>query len=458
MNIKIWIGFFFLIRLIGITNAPLEIAHNWRQSLTNMVTRNYYENGFDFFHPMIDIGGERTGIIGGEFPFFNWLTYLFSSVFGYEHWHGRLINLIVSSLGLYFFYKLVHATINKKVGFTATIILAVSIWFSFSRKIMPDTFSVSIMIIGLYYAYIYLKEGKIYSIILFFILCTLGMLCKIPALSLLSVLGVMFFMKQIDTNRKIVIVIIGTISFGTGCLWYFYWVPYLIETYHFVLFFPKTLSEGLTEISTRTPLLLERFYFSALHSYIAFSCFVTGLYLMLKSHRKELKLGLLFITIIFGLFIIKTGKVFPNHSYYIVPFVPIMAIVAAFALEKLPAKLHYILLGFICVEAIANQQDDFFIKNSELYKLELDAITAKHIPKGELVVMNGGLSPQDMYFAHCKGWSLEHHVTMQPHRIDSLIEHGAKFLIVNKTVHNDIIIGRKEIYTDDSFTIYSLKD
>ena len=43
LKIEYVIGLFFLIRLIGITNPPLEIAHNWRQVTGLMVARNYLE-------------------------------------------------------------------------------------------------------------------------------------------------------------------------------------------------------------------------------------------------------------------------------------------------------------------------------------------------------------------------------------------------------------------------------
>ena len=43
--IVIWIAIFFLIRCIGITNPPLDVAHNWRQTTVTMVARNYLETG-----------------------------------------------------------------------------------------------------------------------------------------------------------------------------------------------------------------------------------------------------------------------------------------------------------------------------------------------------------------------------------------------------------------------------
>jgi len=145
--------FFFLIRLIGITNPPLEIGHNWRQCLTNMVARNFLEVDANIFFPRIDIAGEKTGIMGAEFPLLNYLIYLASLVFGYEHWHGRWINLIVSTAGIYHFFLLVKELFDKRIAGYASLILTVSVWFDFSRKIMPDTFSVALVLIAFYHGY-----------------------------------------------------------------------------------------------------------------------------------------------------------------------------------------------------------------------------------------------------------------------------------------------------------------
>lgn len=84
-DIRFWILVFFAIRLIGITNEPIEISHNWRQTLTNMIARNFLEDGANLRFPKIDMAGEKTGIIGSEFPFFNYLIYLAFELFGFEH-------------------------------------------------------------------------------------------------------------------------------------------------------------------------------------------------------------------------------------------------------------------------------------------------------------------------------------------------------------------------------------
>ena len=52
-DIRFWIILFFIIRLWGITNAPLEVAHNWRQTTVTMVARNFLEIDNNIFFPRI---------------------------------------------------------------------------------------------------------------------------------------------------------------------------------------------------------------------------------------------------------------------------------------------------------------------------------------------------------------------------------------------------------------------
>ncbi|MFA9220842.1 MAG: ArnT family glycosyltransferase [Sediminibacterium sp.] len=334
-DIRFWIVFFFLIRLIGITNAPLEVDHNWRQSLTNMTARNFVEDRPDLLHPRIDMAGNRTGIIGSEFPVFNYLIFLVSKVFGYAHWYGRLINLIFSSLGMWFFYKLIEKISTRQIAFTSTLIFLSSLWFIFSRKSMPDTFSVSLIIMGVYHIHNYLFENKNASIVWAFVFCTFGGLSKIPAVSLLAFLPLILFSKQIPQPKKIIaFVFLGFTAFCISFL-YFFWVPYLVETYHFQLYFPKGFVEGWNEIYPLMGAFFKKFYFSALSSYLGFGAFVFGCYFFIQKASKEIVWSVALITLTFFMFILKTGAVFPLHNYYVLPFVPFMAFVAEFSIVVL---------------------------------------------------------------------------------------------------------------------------
>ena len=454
-DIRFWILLFFLIRLIGITNAPLEIGHNWRQALTNMISRNFHEASTYLMYPQIDMAGNQMGIIGSEFPLYNYLIGFLAHVFDYAHWYGRIINLVVSSFGIYFFFLLISKVSTKKIAVSATIVLLASIWFGFSRKIMPDTFSVSLVIIGLYYGYMYVTTGARFKLLLFFLFITLGMLCKIPALSLVAVIRTLLFVKEIDLKRKLAVFVTAGVSVGIVALWYFYWVPYLISTYGYQLYFPKGLIEGFMEITPLLPEFFEKFYFSAFHSYIALGFMVVGIVFSWKGDlHRYVKLSFVFIALVFGLFILKTGAVFPLHSYYIIPFVPVMAVLAGVGLARIPNKHLFIPLLFIAIEGIGNQQHDFFIKDSEKHKLSLESIANAHIPYDALVVVNGGASPQEIYFAHRRGWTVENEEINQ-HDLEDLHQSGASFLIINRHRLETSIEYLETVYSDKNYIIYT---
>ena len=445
-----------MVRLIGITNPPLESGHNWRQALTNMVARNFYEDKADIRYPTIDIAGEKSGIMTSEFPVYNYIIYCCSKIFGFTHWHGRWISLIFSTIGLFFFHQLLEKLLNKQIALYATLITLASLWFAYGRKTMPDTFSVSLVFIGLNAAYNYLKGGKWIYLLLFFGFTTLGVLSKIPALSLCAGLIIVPWIKSIKPSRIIPIAIAGIIGLSIVWLWYFYWLPNLYAVYDYQLFFPKTLRQGFEEIRSFLPDLFEKFYFSSLNSFIAFGCFLLGILYIIKQGNRLLQLALASISIVFGFFILKTGIVFPTHSYYIIPYAPIMALVAAYFIVELPKIVGYFVLGIILVEGIGNQQHDFFLHDSELYKIELESTVDKVIPKDKLVVINGGTTPQNMYFAHRKGWALRNSDAAKTEIVDSLQELGAQYLIIDKHQDNFRDMPYKISIKNEHYIVYHI--
>jgi hypothetical protein len=80
-DFRFWLILFFIIRLTGITNPPLEMGHSWRQALTDMIARNFLETDANILYPRIDMAGNETGIIGAEFPMLN---YIISLAFRYK--------------------------------------------------------------------------------------------------------------------------------------------------------------------------------------------------------------------------------------------------------------------------------------------------------------------------------------------------------------------------------------
>jgi 4-amino-4-deoxy-L-arabinose transferase-like glycosyltransferase len=436
-DIRFWIVFFFLIRLIGITNPPLEVGHNWRQTTVTMPARNFLEVNNNIFYPRLDIAGEKTGITGMEFPALNYIIYLVSEVFGYEHWYGRLINLLFSSLGLLFFYKIIQKHFTAAHAFYATLILIGSIWFQFSRKIMPDTFAMSMVIASIYYASNYfddnLRKKNILYLLAYLILMTLGVLCKLSTGYILVIFGIFMLDNSISIKKKIIFFLVSIIGIIPILVWYFYWVPQLVKTYEFWHFFMgKSIVVGLSEIWSNLQGVLGRFYDTSL-KYIGFFVFLIGVIFAIRKKEKIILLILTLGLLSFSIIVIKSGVNFSIHNYYVIPFVPIMAFVAGYGLTKFNnKKIIVVLLAAMAIEGISNQYHDFSIHKKDTYLMILETELDNIFSRDELIVINSNYVPTHMYFAHRKGWVCDNKQIEDSAYINSLKTKGLKYLVVLK--------------------------
>ena len=457
-DFRFWLMLFFIIRLWGIQDPPLEISHSWRQSLTSMMTRNLAKNDFQVLSPEIDSAGEKSGVIGSEFPAFNIIPAGFSRFFGFQHGYGRLLNLIVTTLGIWAFYKIICEMESPKAAFFSGMMLLFSCWFAFSRKNMPDTFSASLVIIGLYFFLNWKTHPKrIFALILGCIFASLGMLSKMPSAVLLTPIALFLFQEFREHRIDLIFISAIVISILPALIWYFFWVPEIIRTHGYELYFPRTFFTGLTELVEMWPKTIEKFYFSALSSYLAFLIFLAG-FISLLIKKEVNRLGLFALVCIpFFFFMIKAGNVFSLHNYYIIPFVPLMAWVAGKFLAHVNKRLGYILLILAAGESIANQQHDFFIKPNQWYKTSLEKICKDYIPKKSRIITAGGNSPQLLFFCNRKGWALEPEELNNTQPINKLRTLGAEFLIFDKHHGNRDCQG-KIIFQNEDFVVFDIRN
>lgn len=458
-DVRFWIILFFVLRLFGITDPPLEVAHNWRQTTVTMPARNYLELDNNILYPRVDFAGEKTGITGMEFPLLNYLIYLVSLVFGYAHWYGRLINLVVSSLGLFYFYKIIKKYFSESMAFNASFILLFSIWFTYSRKIMPDTFSMSLVFLGFYYGSNYLDKARTWkNIFLYFIFVLIGVLSKLPSAFILVLFVPSILSKDTNIKSKFVFSIVSFLCLCACSIYYFYWVPHLINSYGFSHFFMgKSLLLGVKEVISDIRNALEKFYLDALQI-IGFIIFLGGIGLaFLKRNKQILTLfGLSFVS--FLLIMFKAGFTFTHHSYYIIPFAPIMAIVAASCLENIKnKKIKLVLLSLICIESLANKFHDFYIHENNLAMIQLEEKLNQIGNRGQLILINSGDVPTPMYFAHRKGWITFNENILNNNFILDLKAKGLRHIVILKRAFGDEIKLKYKLLLDNQdFAIYEI--
>ena len=457
-RIEFWIVLFFIIRLIGITNAPLEIAHNWRQVTGLMVARNFFETDASLFYPRIDDTQGGTGIIGMEFPLLNYLHYLMALIFDYDHWYGRIINLMISSVGVFYFYKTLRLLFTEKLAFYASYVLLVSSWFAFSRKMMPDTFCVSLMFIAVFHGLKFFYEGKIVNVLWYFVFATLAILSKIPAGIYLSIFIPFIFLNKPSLRQLSWFVLFTFFSLVISSYWYFVWCPHLSETYGQWYNTGMSLNEGFIEVFSHLSDTSRRFYFDAFSGFTAFCVFLFGVFFIYKKGEKLIVLMVSILSILFFFYMLKSGYFFHHHSYYILPFVPVMALVIGFLFSLFENKKTLIvsLLILITLEGVANQQHDFFIKETEKYKLTLESFLDLYISRDDKIAINGNGNPQLLYLSHRKGWVCSDDQLNELAFLKSLKSKGCEYLVLVKNENKKPNLNLTLITANHFFEIYRL--
>ena len=417
----------FAVRLVNITAPPLERAHSWRQATGLMVARNLARGDGDILHPRIDERPETSREIGMEFPLLPWMHSAVGKCFGYAHWHSRLINLVVVMGGLWCFYLILARWHTDRLAATATVVLTMSMWFSFGRKAMPDTFSCALVLLGMESLLRALERGGIMRWVFSALVLTLGVLSKLPAAILLFPLPLLC--KGATRKHRLALVATGSVVIATTFWWYGLHAPSVAERAGTWYHQGQSLSDSLSSLWSHKGQLLGRFAFSALRSYAAFAAVLLGLWcLVRKSPGHEVTRWMVGVSCLgCALLMIRAGFYFHHHDYYIMPFVPALALVAAVGLDRIPRPWAQVVLVLLVLEAGLNQQHDLGVPDSELPKLDLDQLAEEHIPSDGHVVLIGEGNPIELYLLDRKGWV---HSPSVPLNASTYTQHGPAWLLL----------------------------
>ena len=460
-DIRFWILLFFLLRMYGITNPPLEVGHNWRQTDGLMIARNFYERDANIFYPTVDLAGEKSGIVGCEFPILNYLIYLVSLVFGYEHWYGRIIVLIFSSLGIFYFYKIIRKYFGEFSAFNATIIILVSLWFSYSRKNIPDAFAVSLCIISLYFALRYFENNKLWDLLFYFVLGLLGCLAKVSAASILTVLLIPVLSSKNSLKSKLLLSFFSSLILLSVYGWYFVWVPKLNATYGFGdhFFMGVSFLDGAKELFQNWPIVLKRFYDTPL-KYTGFAAFLTALFLVIRK-KEWLPLTLFLLPFLsFLMVLVKTGGAIVGDTYYVLTMIPPMAFITGYGLTLLNSRrIVSIVLIIVGVEGLAAQIYDFRIRQPFRSLENLESIMDEISQPNDLIAVNSSYfhNPTAMYFTHRRGWVATNQYLTDTTYLNDIRNKGCKYVLVAKKLYGDITLEFPKVHDSEYFKVYKVK-
>ena len=445
---------FFILGLLRITSPPID-DHAWRQTLTISIAKNMLEHP-NLLYPRMDIGGATEGIIAGEFPALNSVMWVFYKVFGYQHWYGRLINWTLSCLALFSFSKIITRISNKEISFYATCAFAASVTYMYARKSMPDAFAMSMMLFGTARLIDYLDCNKKNSLFFAFLLISIGVLSKIPFAIVLTLLFPVILEKKSDKDLLIKTFVVVSLSITIGLVWYFYWVPTLLENYHNQLMWPYSFTDGWKAFVNYLPDAWDKLSFRPFHNYLVTIVSFIGMVLYVKNNSYSVKLMIVLYTILFFIYIIKTGDIFPTHVYYIIPFTPIYAIGFGYCISYLIRNhivrhsVTFLLLSYSLYQIHLSTRA---VGNNERL-LGLSQITDQYIEKQEKIMINSGAyNPIPMFFAERRGWAVNDDVVYKINWMPDFKKDGLNKILFIKKPHQDTLPFLL-IYEDEFFAIY----
>lgn len=458
-DIRAWLLLFALVRLFGIANAPLETAHNWRQTTVLMVARNYHEGGIDLLHPRVDMAGEKSGITGMEFPLLPAAIALQAKLFGFAHWHARLLMLLIGSLGIWAFHQLLKRYTDELIAFWSALALIASLWFMYSRKVMPDVFALSLVLLGLHAASRCLDAHRPWlngAMAALFIM--LGALSKLPAGCLLAVLPLMIASHEVSGARRWWLGLAIALGLLPVSWWYFVHVPYLNALGDYEHFFMgMSMREGARSLLDHWGRTLDNFYFDALR-FSGFAATLMGLAVAIRRRMDAVLWCALACSIAFTAVMLKAGEAFWKHAYYVLPFVPVMAMLAGVAIAAIPKHgWRVAAMALLCAEGLASQWNDFCISPDFAPQLGLEAAMDRVSTRAELIVVNSAAIPTPLYMAHRKGWTASSSDLMRPAFLDSLAALGCKHAVVLRIGGDgEVSIDRPVELVTESFVIHGL--
>jgi hypothetical protein len=346
---------------------------------------------------------------------------------------------------------------ERRTAFYSTLILTVSIWFVFARKIMPDTFSTALVIIALYHAFNYWKFNKPYSVLWFALIGCLGVLAKIPSVILIASLGTVFFSKGIFTLKKTALLVgtalIAVASYG----WYFVWNPSLGQQYAGWSNDNRSIAEGINDLLGHLSGLAEIFYFNAMQGFIFSIFIVVGLVYAFINKEGKILWTTAFITAVLFIYMFKAGYYFVQNNYYIIPFVPVLALISGYGITRLNKRWRMIILAFGMIEAVANQQHDFFIDDNVQYKMTIEEVLNSSINESaDIAIFSNSQNHLLMYLAHRKGWMLFEQDAQNQTVLKDIKSKGCEYLVVDRHIHEDLQVVQDKVFENEDFRVYRL--
>jgi 4-amino-4-deoxy-L-arabinose transferase-like glycosyltransferase len=409
------------VRLIWIDQAYID-NWSWRQSDVAAIARNYFQGDFHFSRPQIDWAGDQPGYVGTEFPILPFLAAICYKVFGVHEWVGRIQGVILFALSLPFFFLLLRELVGETAAVWALFFYSFApLEIMASRCFMPDTPSLALSIIGLYFFWAWLAKSELAtgrvrpiggpdwrtrSTFLIASACciSLSILIKLPSVLIGAPLAYLACQRfRLSAFRNFKLWIFAAIALVPSILWY--WHAYEIA----LNFYPHHFfgAGGIKIMPAAWYLRTARLIVTSTLTPFVFVLGGVGVFITRSSSRPRIFHCWLMVMILFTV-VVGYGN---RHQWYQLPLVPIASAFAgaacAFISTKIKARPVGIGLAFVLVVSFGFAS---FVYTQRFYRpsaaavrdagLKLKSIASENA----LIVAADNGDPTVLYYAGHKGW------------------------------------------------------
>ncbi len=427
-----------------ILNAPPCGVHVWRQCNTLAMANNFTEEGFNILEPKIDRRNETNGITGSHFPLYEWGLAIIYKFLGTHNSIARIYSLLLFSLGLLAFYKiLILQKIKPFTAFLGSLFLLFNpILFYDSANAMPDIMALSMALFALYYFIKLSQKRQISTLLLATLFAVIAGLIKFQFL-IIPFASIVYF--KWDRKNLIYLSLATFATTSLVILWYQYALK-LTEKNNLreygLWIKPITIQEKfntfVNNLTIDTPELI-----------VGWPLLIALIYLTFKTWRRfKFTSNIAFVVIgmlSFLLFYVVAIERFKHHSYYFISLIPflIFAAIQLIKTQKQAIKLASIILLLQMGWSMARIIPSRWTENK--WQLPMEFVNTKtlaqlrsSIPANSKVVIGSDLSGcVYFYFTQTKGYSFEHieELTALKNGIpyfETMRRDNVKYLIVNE--------------------------
>lgn len=444
-----------LLRLIGIDEALID-QQAWRQADTAAMARNFFAEGYDLLRPRIDWRGASTGVVETNFPLYPFLVACLYGLAGSaSEWLARLLSALLSVATAVPLYALARRLSPEPwlARWAAALYLILPLSWFFGRAVMPEALMLLLSVASLWGFQRWLDSPTDRNFLLAVLLAGLCFAVKIPTLYLGFPLVAMALARHgwgfVRQPRMWAYLALSLIP---AALWYHHAISLFDETGLTFGIFGNTgydkFDHGLLLSSAFWTTMAQRFALVVLTP-VGCVLALAGIFRPWASgpgHRDRWYLYAWLGGLIAYLLLVPEGN--RKLHYYQLPFVPLVALLAATPLaalstQKQPGRRLLVLAALLGVGAAsAHEVADYYRPPTYGYYascLAAGRALDTKLPNAALVVVgdlddNAGApfraqSPTLLYYMNRKGWQITPD-EFSAAALDSLATLGAQYFVV----------------------------